>query len=116
MSKITGDTSDGYHTFNELYEYRLLYNAILFNELFRHHQNYDIHKSWKHSDGELAFAGGWFVVVAQLPTGQITNHYEEKDWHLFDIEERETANEWDGHTPKQASERLREFAEKRHEL
>ena len=22
-----GDVSDGYHTFNELYEYRLLYNA-----------------------------------------------------------------------------------------
>lgn len=109
--KVTGDTSDGYHTFNELYEYRMLYNALLFNELYRHHQNYNVHKSWHHSDGERAFGGGWFVVVAQLPTGQVTNHYEEKDWPLFDIEERVRADKWDGHTPQEAAERLRVFAE-----
>ena len=26
------DISDGYHTFNELYEFRKLYNAALFNQ------------------------------------------------------------------------------------
>lgn len=30
--KDMGEVSDGYHTFNELYEYRMLYNAALFNE------------------------------------------------------------------------------------
>lgn len=29
---VTGETSDGYHTFNQLYEFRKLYNAALFNE------------------------------------------------------------------------------------
>ena len=29
-----GDLSDGYHTFNELYEFRKIYNAALFNEWF----------------------------------------------------------------------------------
>jgi len=29
---VTGETSDGFHTFNELYEFRKLYNAGLFNE------------------------------------------------------------------------------------
>ena len=54
-----GEVSDGYHTFNELYEYRLLYNAAFFNELAK--QNlYDVHKSKKHSDGEDCFGGGWF--------------------------------------------------------
>ena len=42
----SGEKSDGYHTFNELYEYRLLYHASFFNELAK--QNlYDVHKSKK---------------------------------------------------------------------
>jgi hypothetical protein len=67
-------------------------------------------KSWKHSDGEPCFGGGWFVVTAQLPTGQITNHYEAKDWDLFQIPEVPTAPEWDGHTAQDVAKRLRAFA------
>ena len=102
---ITGETSDGYHTFNELYEFRMLYNAAFFNIIDA------VCKSWKHSDGELCFGGGWFVVSAQLPTGQITNHYEAKNWDLFKIPEVEKAPEWDGHTPQDVIERLRKFIE-----
>ena len=107
--KAMGEVSDGYHTFNELYEYRLLYNASMFNELAK--QNlYDVHKSKRHSDGEVPFGdSNWFIVMAELPTGQISNHYEMKDWDLFDIPEKEIANEWDGHTPKDVAERLRRF-------
>ena len=108
-TKDMGEVSDGYHTFNELYEYRLLYNASMFNELAK--QNlYDVHKSKRHSDGEIPFGDpNWFIVMAELPTGQISNHYEMKDWDLFDIPEKETANKWDGHTPKDVTERLRRF-------
>ena len=103
-----GEVSDGYHTFNELYEYRLLYNASFFNELAK--QNlYDVHKSKKHSDGEECFGGGQFVVMAELPTGQISNHYELKDWDLFQVPEKEKANKWDGHTPQDVAKRMREF-------
>lgn len=103
-----GNISDGYHTFNELYEYRLLYNASMFNELAKQGL-YDVHKSKRHSDGEECFGGGWFIVQAQLPTGQISNHYEMKDWDLFQIPEKEKANIWDGHTPQDVAKRLREF-------
>lgn len=104
---VTGETSDGYHTFNELYEYRLLYNAVLFNEWACYTPiKYDVHKSWKHSDGEDCFGGGWFIVMATLPTGQISNHYEAKYWDYFDIPEKPKANEYDGHTPQEASKRL----------
>jgi hypothetical protein len=103
-----GEVSDGYHTFNELYEYRLLYNASFFNELAK--QNlYDVHKSKKHSDGDDCFGGGWFIVMAELPTGQVSNHYELKDWDLFQIPEKEKANKWDGHTPQDVAKRMREF-------
>jgi hypothetical protein len=111
-----GKISDGYHTFDELYEFRKVYNAALFNEwamLWNENKQaiiakYDVHKSWKHSDGELCFGGGWFIVVAVLPDGQISNHYEAKDWDLFKIPETEKAKfEFDGHTSTDVLERLR---------
>jgi hypothetical protein len=111
-----GEVSDGYHTFNELYDYRALYNAAFFNSLAVYVENmgywdvdYDVHKSKKHSDGEECFGGGWFVVMAELPTGQISNHYPMKDWDLFHIPEKEKANKWDGHTPQDVAKRMREF-------
>lgn len=102
---ITGETSDGYHTFNELYEFRKLYNAALFNQ-WADLDLYEIHKSKKHFDGEDCFGGGWFIVMATLPTGQISNHYELKDWDLFRCEERERADKWDGHTAQDVATRL----------
>lgn len=118
---VRGNYSDGYHTFNELYEFRKLYNAALFNlwalhfggEVFKKvdgdkvNPKYLVHKSWKHNDGELCFGGGWFIVVAELPTGQISNHYEAKDWDLFKIPEVEKAlRPFDGHTSADVIARL----------
>lgn len=102
------DLSDGYHTFGELYEYRMLYNAAFLNGLVKS-GDIKVCKSKKHHDGKECFGGGWFIVVAELPTGQISNHYELKYWDLFKIPEVETAPKWDGHTPKIASDRLKAF-------
>lgn len=124
-----GKISDGYHTFDELYDYRMIYNAALFNEwahtlspmngygnsLFRF-TKFNIHKSTRHSDGGLCFGGGWFIVMAELPTGQISNHYPMKYWDLFKIPIVERANVWDGHTPQQAFERLTEFVRSMHDI
>lgn len=104
---IDENTSDGYHTFKELYEFRKLYNAAFFNEIPVTFAN--VHKSKRHHDGEECFGGGWFIVMATLPTGQISNHYELKDWDLFKCEERERADEWDGHTAKDVADRLKAF-------
>jgi hypothetical protein len=123
MNKITSDTSDGYHTFKELYHYRMLYNAALFNEWFELDDQddeiaprtaakhlFNVHKSWRHSDGELCFGKeNYFVVVAELPTGQITNHYKGEYWDLFKIPAKTKAAPWDGHTPQEAAERLENF-------
>lgn len=87
-----GEISDGFHSFDELYHYRMLYNAAFFNSL---EGKYEVHKSYRHSDGELCFGGGWFIVMAYLPTGQVSNHYRIEDWNLFDIPERWKADEWD---------------------
>ena len=104
-----GDYSDGYHTFNELYEFRKVYNAALFNE-WNKQDLYDVHKSKKHFDGEECFGGGWFIVVAVLPSGQISNHYELKDWDLFKCPDYEKAKyEFDGHTGEDVIKRLKDF-------
>jgi hypothetical protein len=104
-----GEVSDGYHTFNELYRYRMLYNAAFFNLLARNGQ-VEVCKSRKHSDGEKCFGSDdWFIVMAILPTGQVSNHYESKYWDLFDVPERETAFEYDGHTPNEAADRLEQY-------
>ena len=110
--------SDGYHSFKELYDFRKVYNAHLFNEWAKQDNcllpnsldfgaKYDVHKSTRHNDGELCFGGGWFVVVAILPKGQITNHYEMKDWDLFKVPTIEKAKyKFDGHTSKDVLSRL----------
>lgn len=111
--------SDGYHTFGELYEFRKAYNAALFNEWgsnykfnknkdFSHQKkHYNVHKSWKHHDGELCFGGGWFIVCAKLPSGLISNYYKAEDWDLFKIPEVDKALfVFDGHTGSDVIERL----------
>lgn len=102
--------SDGYHTFEELYHYRMLYNAAFFNELAKIPGNpYRVHKALKHSDGKECFGGGWFIVMATLPSGQVSNHYELKDWDFFKVEMYNIADKFDGHTPQIAAERIEKF-------
>ncbi len=117
-----GTISDGYHTFNELYDFRKMYNVALFNEWAKqqvqvdvdganypvYQAKYDVHKSLRHNDGEACFGGEWFIVVAVLPTGQISNHYHMDDWNLFQIPVTEKAKYvFDGHTGADVLERLK---------
>ena len=98
-------------TIQELYDFRLIYNALLFNEWSKH-DTIEVYKSKKHSDGELCFDGEWFVVVAILPTGQITNHYHIKYWNYFQIKEYpQVKDEFDGHTPIDVLNRLKKYGD-----
>lgn len=111
--------SDGYHTFAELYRFRMLYHAAFVNALAQHANDTRFGdgqrtvKSWKHSDGEPCFGGGWFIVVTHLwdavdgkPSGQISNHYPAADWDLFKVPEVEEAPMFDGHTPADVLDRI----------
>ena len=110
LAELRGNPRDEYHTMEELYEYRMLYNALAANAMPDRAV-----KSWRHSDGELCFGGGWFVVYLDLPTGQVSNHYKSFDWDLFRIPEVELAPEWDGHTPAEAAYRIGRALDGRHE-
>lgn len=103
--KSAGQTTDEFHSFDDLYRHRLLLTAALFNSWYDQ-DRYDVHRSRLHSDGKEPFGGGWFIVVAQLPTGQISYHYLLKDWELFQIPELYRAAHFDGHTAAEAADRL----------
>ena len=106
-SSIRKNISDGWHSFSELYEFRKMYNAALFNEWYRAGK-YSCHKSKRHHDGEFCFGDSdMFVVIAMLPTGMISNHYHICDWNLFQIEECEVAKyAYDGHTASDVLHRI----------
>lgn len=96
-----GDLSDGFHTFNGLYEQRL----ILFAALVKAYKD-KAWKSYRHEDGELCFGGGWFIVGIDTPEGSYTYHYENKYWNMFDCVNLPRAKHWDGHTEDDAETRL----------
>lgn len=105
---ITGETSDGYHTFNELYHHR----AVLFSVIVKAFKD-KAWKSRKHHDGTMY--DGMFIVGIETPDGQATYHYDiEPYWDMFCCKEIERAPEWDGHTPAQAIERIGKLEPVRH--
>ena len=97
---ITGDTSDGYHTFNELYHHR----AVLFSVIVANYSD-KAWKSKKHHDDTMY--DGMFIVGIDTPDGQATYHYDiDPYWNMFKCRVLDRAPEWDDHTPAQAIERI----------
>lgn len=106
--EINGETSDGYHTFNELYHHR----AVLFSVIVKAFPD----KAWKskqHNDGTMY--DGMFIVGIDTPEGQATYHYDiDPYWDMFKCQELARAPKWDGHTPAQAIERIGKLEPVRH--
>lgn len=107
--------SDGWHTFEELYNYRAIYNAGLVNMLVwaiehtagpKGFSKFDVIKSKKHFGGEPCYNGEYFVVMIKTPWGQISNHYKLEHWDKFICRNAKTGWKWDGHTMKESNERL----------
>ena len=99
--KDIGELSDGFHTFNGLYEQRM----ILFAALVKAYKD-KAWKSYRHEDGEWCFGGGWFIVGIDTPEGSYTYHYENKYWDMFDCVDLPRGKHWDGHTEADAETRL----------
>jgi hypothetical protein len=103
MMPVPSLASDGYHTFEELYEHR----AELYIVLCRRCQ--DVWRSRLHHDG-TSF-GSWFIMgIGRQPGAQITYHLPEYKWTQTEFAETlERAPEWDGHTPADVLLRLRQL-------
>lgn len=97
---VSGETSDGYHTFNELYHHRAVLFSVICNAFPAM-----AWKSKKHHDGTMY--DGMFIVGLTTPNGDATYHYDiDPYWDMFHVRELEQAPEWDGHTPSDAISRI----------
>lgn len=100
-----GEVSDGYHTFDELYDHR----CTLFLTLLS--VNPEI--SWistKHHDGTSW--DGWFIAGMNLPNGNVTYHLPAAMWSLACETKAavlDRAPEWDGHTSADVVKRLQQW-------
>lgn len=104
----TNKVSDGYHTFEELYEHRIR----LFIALCRQLDEAFLGKVWRsllHADG--SYLPGWFILGIGTAKGeQITYHLPERFWDSTAFAEPlDRAPEWDGHTPADVLKRLEEL-------
>lgn len=98
------DTSDGYHTFKELYAHRRALTAVLAAAASTADDSW---RSRRHHPDDGPMFPGYFIVGIILPTGVITYHYEDEFWDEFAaVPEREHAPKWDGAGPDETVERL----------
>lgn len=108
--EITGETSDGYHTFNELYDHRIALFIALCSEIDARTPTGHVWRSKLHSDGSCF--DGWFVMgIGTEPGDQITYHLPLSRWADTDWlgTERPQAPEFDGHTSSDVLQRLRRY-------
>jgi len=102
---IDENTSDGYHTFKELYSHRI----ALFIALAKSHADISW-KAIKHEDGSSF--DGWFIAGIHLPNGDISYHLPDNEWDRLDMVETLTkAPEWDGHTSDDVVQRINGWVE-----
>lgn len=95
------DISDGYHSFQDLYDHRKAAFVALTKSF-----SSTCWRSKLHFDGTMH--EGYFIVgIGEEAGEQITYHYEMKHWELFDhCPEITQAPEFDGHTAEDVVERL----------
>lgn len=90
---VNGDISDGYHTFDELYEHRCLLFINLC--LAQREKAY-----WRpHFDG-------WPLIGLESTVGQISYHVPEKFLSLFIDKIKQGGPVWDGHESADVIKRL----------
>ncbi len=115
----TGKISDGYHTFDELYEHRItLFIALcrtqhkIINQLVENGLEipFKIWCSKLHAVGTMF--DGWFILGIKEKQGeQITYHLPDKYWNEVRqfAESLNKAPKFDGHTPENVLERLKKL-------
>lgn len=95
--KISGETSDGYHTFNELYDHRCLLWINLCNLMPE--------KCYLVPEHLL----GWFLLGMETKEGQISYHCPNKFYDLINIRISKEHPKYDGHMSKDVIKRLKKL-------
>jgi len=108
LIKSLGDTnpiSDGYHTFEELYDHRITLYVALCKQLSK--ERHDIWRTAIHSDNSVW--DGWFLLGIGYNAGeQITYHLPVSRWEECDFAiQIHKAPTFDGHSSAQVIQRIK---------
>lgn len=100
--------SDGFHTFDELYDHRII-NFIIVCKTLNVDEYAPIWRSKVHSDG-TEWKGRFILGINSDLGEQITYHLPMKYWELTNfVSEYDTAPPFDGHTSVDVLERLKKL-------
>jgi len=119
-SEVTA--SDGYHTFDELYDHRITLYVTLCRFIVAWYEILDVDSRpeeadvWRaklHNDGS-GFEGWYVLGIGRIPGHQITYHLPLSRWNETDfVGEEQTFEkapcEFDGHAPDDVLKRLKEM-------
>jgi hypothetical protein len=102
----TNKISDGYHTYEELYDHRIV-NYIALCRFVDRYSGEIVWRSKVHSDGSVW--NGWFLLgIGKEHGSQITYHLPISEWSNTEFAtEYDEAPDFDGHTPDDVLERIR---------
>lgn len=108
------EVSDGYHTFDELYDHRITLFIALAARIRMQSLGTDaaeghsrVWRSMLHSDGTM-FEGEFIMGIGKEKGEQITYHIPVDRWEETGFAETlVNAPEWDGHTPADVLTRLK---------
>jgi len=87
------DLNAGYYSFDELYAYKLLSQALLFNLLSQRCDEISIYKTKLNQHKEEY--PGWFIVILAFSGKVISNHFPIEYWELFNINQTPFAHHKD---------------------
>jgi len=90
-----GELSDGYHTFNELYEHRIALFSLLVNLTL---EKYKWIKSMEHWDWTVF--DGWFIVMGYINGKQVSYHLPKRMRDVVKCPWITRADKWDWHKPE----------------
>lgn len=112
------ETSDGYHTFDELYRHRAILLATLCGVAYAYIDSgpdgFSMCRSKQHAEEDTPMYEGMFIVVLELPygLGQVSYHCDLELWDWFPhVPEVPRAPKWDGHSPNMAIERMLQWVQ-----
>lgn len=111
MAPQWGEVSDGYHTFNELYDHRAALTAALAKTM-----SLDAWRSKQHHPDDAAMLEGQFIVGLDLWSngsffGTVCYHYNLERWDDFQhVTELPHAPKWDGANSHENLSRVRAWA------
>ena len=109
------EVSDGSHTFDELYEHRVILfialckTIVMYADYGLPNKFRDVWRSKKHKDGSMY--QGWFIMgIGEEKGEQITYHLPMRKWKKTNFAETlKTAPEFDGHTAQDVLQRLKDL-------